>query len=87
MGRWGGSGTSLHLSTTRNADYTLLDTGQPEFDAGKEKLTSDGSTVTYHDIDRYEAAFRWSMEIPVGDVLHSGEVTYRTSKTVLIMQS
>ena len=42
-----------------------------------KKLGFDGSTVTFHDIDRSKAAFTWWLEkTPVGDVLHIGEVTY-----------
>jgi hypothetical protein len=80
-GQWVGGGghrSNLHLSISRDADYSLLDTDKPEMSAGKGKLTFDGPTVTFHDIDRSIAPFTWSLEkTPVGDVLHIGNVTYR----------
>lgn len=54
-GQWVGGGSyrsNLHLTISRDADYSLLDTDKPGMNAGKGKLTFDGPTVTFHDIDR-----------------------------------
>jgi hypothetical protein len=79
-GQWVGGGgyrSNLHPSISRDADYSLLDTDKPGMSAGKGRLTFDGPTVTFHDIDRSTAPFPWSLEkTPVGDVLRIGDVTY-----------
>lgn len=80
-GQWVGGGSyksNLHLTISRDADYYLLDADKLGMSAGKGKLTFDGPTVTFHDVDRSTAPFTWSLEkTPVGDVLHIGDVTYR----------
>jgi hypothetical protein len=80
-GQWvGGSGsrTNLHLVISRESEYLLRDDDQPGVTVGKGKLTFDGSTINFYDVDKSIGSYPWSVrKSPVGDILQIGNAGYR----------